>query len=115
MAAADAAPVGSRADASLQWLGLDLVRALRRQRASMQALLAEGMPSSACAALDEYVDFLSHVKHSAQPLVPKLAVDMMWHTHMLFPKRYAVECLRLAGSFVDHDDDVDAELMTGGD
>ena len=126
---ADAAPYGGHAtgDASAEGadvpqpgldLGLDLVRAIRRQQESMQAVLADGLPAPmrVGSALEEYLDFLDRVKHSKQPLVPTRAVDMMWHTHMLFPRRYAAECLRLAGSFVDHDDDVDtAERMTGGD
>jgi hypothetical protein len=47
--------------------------------------------------------------------VPTVAVDWIWHTHMLHPQRYATECRRVAGSFVDHDDDVEpVEQVTGG-
>ena len=40
--------------------------------------------------------------------VPSLLVDLVWHTHMLAPSRYASECARIAGCFVDHDDSGDS-------
>ena len=122
---ADGAPYNEYASAEgadVPQLGLDLVRAIRRQQEFMQAMLADGLPDPIriSSALDDYLDFLGRVKHSKQPLVPTRAVDLMWHTHMFFPRRYAAECLSLAGSFVDHDDDVDGDVdtgdrMTGGD
>jgi len=52
-----------------------------------------------------YRDFLERVKHSAVPLEPTPIVDLVWHTtHQQFPARYAVECRRIAGSFMDHSD-----------
>ena len=57
-------------------------------------------------ALGDYRAFLGHVQHSVEPLVPTMIVDLVWHTHMLHPRRYAAETRELAGSFVDHDDDV---------
>ena len=35
--------------------------------------------------------------------VPSLLVDLLWHTHMLTPGRYASQCERIAGRFIDHD------------
>ena len=43
----------------------------------------------------------------AAALAPSPMVDMLWHTHMLFPREYAADCRRLAGCFLDHDDDIE--------
>jgi hypothetical protein len=87
-----------------------LVRALRRHEAFMKRLLAQPAVCTSAlsmrAAATEYRDFIGLVKHSPTPLVPTLMVDLVWHTHMLFPRRYALECRSLTGSIVDHDDDV---------
>lgn len=117
--ASAAAPDGGSAEDLVAWLGLDLVAAMRRQADGMRALLAaRGSCESRTAArtaLAEYHSFLGRVKHSPTPLVPTVAVDWIWHTHMLHPQRYATECRRVAGSFVDHDDDVEpVEQVTGG-
>jgi hypothetical protein len=38
--------------------------------------------------------------------VPTAIVDLVWHTHMLDPLRYGSETRKLAGRFVNHEDDV---------
>ena len=90
-------------------LGLDLVAAMRRQQKFMRAMVAERgryeREEVLSDAIAEYYVFLERVKHSEVPLEPTPIVDLVWHTHQQFPARYAVECRRLAGSFVDHDDD----------
>ena len=95
-------------DAALA-LGLDLVAAMRRQQKFMRAMVAERgryeREEVLSDAIAEYHVFLKRVKHSEVPLEPTPIVDLVWHTHQQFPARYAVECRRLAGSFVDHDDD----------
>lgn len=118
-AAPDGGEYSGSAEDLIAWLGLDLVAAMRRQADGMRALLAaRGSCESRTAArtaLAEYHSFLGRVKHSPTPLVPTVAVDWIWHTHMLHPQRYATECRRVAGSFVDHDDDVEpVEQVTGG-
>jgi hypothetical protein len=39
---------------------------------------------------------------------PSLLVDLVWHTHMVTPSRYASECARIAGCSVDHGDSGDS-------
>merc|ERR1711988_1309813 len=94
-------------------LGMDLVAAVRRQQAFMRSMLIERQSfdnrGTAEAALSEYHAFLGRIKHSPMPLTPSVAVDWIWHTHMLFPHRYVAECLRIAGSSVDHNDDIESE------
>ena len=41
-------------------------------------------------------------------LAPTPIVDLVWHTHMLFPRAYQRECVRLAGHEVHHDDKQEA-------
>ena len=95
----------------VEWLGLDLVAAMRRQQRFMQKALTlrrgAGTEKELTKAAAEYVEFLtSSVKIGAER-EPTLAVDLVWHTHMLFPKRYMDDCMLLTGQLVQHDDDRD--------
>ena len=117
---------GDDDDDDLGWLGLDLVAALRRQQHAsgfvrgMLAARAERETEPAVrAALGEYRAFLTEVlragphhhggageeKKAAVFAPPSAMADLVWHTHMLFPRQYAAESRRLAGCFLDHDDD----------
>ena len=93
------------------WLRLDLVSAMRRQVRFMQTMLREHRAALATTeAMSEtvraYRRFLSTVNDS-QPggVEPTPAVDLVWHTHMMSPVRYAAESRQIAGVFVDHNDD----------
>ena len=101
--------------APLDWLGLDLVAAMRRQQASMQAMLADRATYDSDAAMAtavcDYRAFLDHFHHSVDERVPTLAVDLIWHTHMLHPMRYGPETRALAGRFVNHEDEVAPDRM----
>ena len=59
-----------------------------------------------------YHKFLKLMRHSAA-LVPTLAIDLIWHTHMQFPVRYAIDCVAIVGHQVDHDDDDEGALDSG--
>jgi len=76
------------------------MRGMLRDRSRHESAEAIG------AALAEYQQFLGRVTLSQAPLEPSPIVDLVWHTHQQFPKRYGAECRRLAGAFVDHDDDL---------
>eukprot|EP00900_Chrysochromulina_parva_P001217 jgi/Chrpa1/11096/Chrysochromulina_OHIO_Genome00022610-RA len=99
----------------LEWLGLDLVAGMRRQQSFMRGILADraafDSAAAIAAAVDEYHAFLDHFHHSAEELVPTPIVDLVWHTHMLDPRRYGCETRRLAGHFVNHEDDVAPERL----
>ena len=81
----------------------------------MRDMLAEhgraATPASASAAVAEYVAFLCRMRLSPV-LVPTPIVDLVWHTHQLFPRAYQRECVRLAGHEVHHDDKIDARTCT---
>lgn len=100
---------GSRAS-----LGIDLVQAVRRQQAFMCKALMLLQPqiqnkAHAMNATKAYVHFLRCMRITPT-IVPSFCTDLVWHTHMQFPRQYALDCLRLAGHEVDHDDEAD----TGG-
>jgi ubiquitin len=99
----------------LEWLGLDLVAAMRRQQRFMRGMLAVratfDSEAAIAAAVDEYRAFLDHFHHSAEERVPTPVVDLVWHTHMLDPRRYGCETRKLAGRFVNHEDDVAPERL----
>lgn len=56
--------------------------------------------------VETYTGYLADASSAETALpVPSLTVDLLWHSHMLFPSRYANECLHVAGVLIDHDDD----------
>ena len=88
-----------------------LVAAVRRQATFMLKMLEEQSldrvsADTIRAELQNYKAFLAEAGKSEQELpVPNLLLDLVWHTHMLYPVRYGNECVRIAGRFIDHDDD----------
>lgn len=51
----------------------------------------------------DYRLFLNHVRDNPQtPHVPGIQVDQLWHHHILFTKKYAEDCEKIAGTFVHH-------------
>ena len=91
------------------WLGLDLVCAMRRQSRFMQTMLHNRMAfateEAMLISLRAYQSFLRTVKDSQGITEPTPEVDLVWHTHQMFPVRYASDCEQVAGVFVDHIDD----------
>jgi ubiquitin C len=104
-------------------LGLDvvsLVAAVRRQQSFMGKIIADRDVIATAGRITEsvpqYIEFLRCVGEAeGVPLVPSLMVDLVWHVHQQSPGgaggRYGVDCLRIAGRLVDHDDDVDDDEL----
>ena len=69
-----------------------------------------GSPLTKC--VERYQRFMALVKFWPRfrgnsaffcgPLVPTLDIDLVWRTHMLFPRSYEQYCRRLVGNVVDH-------------
>ena len=82
---------------------------MKRQAEYMQSMLDNRASletgATVLTALAEYKQFMGMFVHSREQQEPTPMVDLVWHTHMLFPHRYATECRQLSGCFVDHDDD----------
>ena len=101
-------PSASLDATDVAWLGLDLVAALRRQaRFRRRALDRKAeLTAGMMAASGEYWAFLIAASQAAPgTLEPTLAVDLLWHTHMGFPRKYAQDCVRLTGMLLHHDDE----------
>ena len=74
-----------------------------RRALGLSVELAAGL---VVAASGEYSAFLTDASRSPPgTLEPTLAVDLLWHTHMLFPRKYMQDCLRLTGMLLQHDDE----------
>lgn len=52
----------------------------------------------------DYERFLLLVKdHPDRRVAPTKRIDRIWHLHMLHPKAYVADCVRLFGEILDHD------------
>lgn len=84
----------------LPTLSVDLVRA---------ALKSDDTPEDWTLAdieraLLRYRRFLALVMASpSTPIAPTRDIDVMWHLHMLSPRAYHADCMRLFGDLLDHD------------
>ena len=103
---------------SLAGLDIDLIRAMRRQGSFMQGVLSyrdKLSPEAVGAAVGDYYHFLTLFRHDARNRPPPTSlIDLVWHVHMLHPLRYRVESARLAGCFLDHDDDLETPTAAAG-
>jgi hypothetical protein len=52
--------------------------------------------------MDQALAFLGTCATSAEPLTPSDAVDVGWHTFVLYTREYAQFCDRIAGRFIHH-------------
>ena len=90
----------------------ELAAAVRRQARFMRQMLELQRTEATSvklltAELENYRTYLLQAASAETELpVPSLIVDLLWHSHMLFPSRYASECMRIAGVLINHDDDL---------
>lgn len=104
---------------SCSWPAYDLVAAARRQIPFMEKMLKLrgkiGHMDKMRAGVGLYRKFLLLIKEHPPPkapvMVPTLLIDLIWHTHQLFPSRYRDEATRIAGRFVNHDDTIDEDEL----
>lgn len=94
-----------------------LVGAMRRQQSFMEKILARrgefDTEVGLQHAMEQYGRFLGLMKwHPGTMLVPTLAIDLLWHTHQMFPTRYAKETIALAGRFINHDDNMEEDKLS---
>ena len=102
------------------WDVEDLVAAAKRQHGSMHRMLALKSQLASREAVEvavcDYGLFLTRQQRSETPHVPTLVADLVWHAHMsMCPVHYGDECRRLAGHFVNHDDNDQAGLQVCAD
>ncbi|KAH9930344.1 uncharacterized protein B0H18DRAFT_905631 [Fomitopsis serialis] len=59
-------------------------------------------------AITRYHAFLDMMTSSpASFFVPTLDIDLIWHTHQLMAGKYADDCMKYVGRYIDHDDKVE--------
>jgi large subunit ribosomal protein L40e len=102
-------PVAAPAGMPVAWHS-ELVASVRRQEGFMRQMVAlrgAGLVSTThiTEELESYRAFLCDAASVEQALaVPGLVLDLVWHTHMLHPRRYARESVAISGRLIDHDD-----------
>jgi hypothetical protein len=80
-------------------ISVDLVQAALRSE-EMRAIPVEDLRRDA----EDYERFLLLVqRHWDEDIAPTKAIDRMWHLHMLHPRAYYEDCIRLFGEILDHD------------
>ncbi|SFB54615.1 hypothetical protein SAMN05216266_11852 [Amycolatopsis marina] len=57
----------------------------------------------AARIMDQALAFLAACANSTEPLSPSDAIDIGWHTFILYTREYAAFCDRIAGRFIHHD------------
>ena len=57
----------------------------------------------AARTMDQALAFLATCAKSCEPLSPSEAVDIGWHTFILYTREYADFCERIAGHFIHHE------------
>ena len=60
---------------------------------------------SAGAAEDHRRAYIAFLSNSGARRRPSVAVDAIWHAHILWTRRYRQDCEALVGHFVDHEPD----------
>jgi hypothetical protein len=97
---------------SVAWTA-KLMATVRRQRHFMDKIVQMRKLGAMCTEqlaeeVGRYRAFLVEAAtcgEKAEIDVPSLELDLVWHTHMLYPVRYAAECVELTGRLINHDDD----------
>ncbi len=80
-------------------ISVDLLEAARRS----DSFPAEWPADKVERALDRYRRFLLLTQKHGGPLAPTRDIDEVWHLHMLAPRAYYNDCMRLFGEVMDHD------------
>ncbi|CAN0620189.1 conserved protein of unknown function [Burkholderia multivorans] len=87
-------------DSIIPAVSTDLIRAWERSDRKIE----DWTQDKARQALLRYQRFLMLVAaNPGIPHAPTRDIDEMWHLHMLAPKAYHEDCMRLFGEVLDHD------------
>ena len=81
-------------------ISIEVLQAARRSDSSLRSLDAATLDRSEL----RYRKFLALVaKYPNESLAPAKDIDDVWHLHMLHPRAYVDDCMRIFGSVLDHD------------
>ena len=89
---------------------LNLVEAVKRQQNFMKKILEKEDTSQITdeqikATVEQYRHFMHQMSTSSEPKEPSMMVDVVWHTHMQLPERYAKDVKAMVGRMIDHNDE----------
>ncbi|KAJ1553099.1 hypothetical protein HK405_008960, partial [Cladochytrium tenue] len=95
---------------------LDLIAAVRRQRPFSKKMVSGVVDwlerDAVPRATVRYSKFLTLMKlEHGKFIVPTLDIDLVWHTHQLFPQKYQQYGLANLGYVVHHDDGVEQGVL----
>jgi len=80
-------------------ISVDLVRSAR----TSSSVPKECPDEALITAAKRYEKFILLVKENfGMGLSPSKDIDMMWHLHMLHPKNYYNDCMKIFGQILDH-------------
>ncbi|PRP81752.1 glycine-rich protein [Planoprotostelium fungivorum] len=89
---------------SVHPIGINLVDTVKRQMKFQQKVLPlSSDEDSRKSSIDRYYKFMLLLP-SEEPLVPTLDIDLAWHTHQLFARKYKNWTEKHSGCWIDHDD-----------
>ena len=80
-------------------VSVDLLEAARRS----DSFPAEWPQDKVERAILRYQRFLALTAKHGGPMAPTRDIDEVWHLHMLAPRAYYNDCMRLFGEVLDHD------------
>jgi len=84
----------------LPTISLDVVSASQKTNGPLRGLSSSALKRSET----RYRRFLALIlKYPEELLAPARDIDEIWHLHMLHPRAYAEDSLRIFGSILDHD------------
>lgn len=81
------------------------MQARRSDHTLEAARLWPELPDTIRTELENYKMFLDDAGTSDPELSTPSLLDLVWHSRMVYPARYANECVRIAGRIIDHNDD----------
>ena len=81
-------------------VSVDLHEAARRSDGEVSSWTQQRLER----AIHRYGQFLQLVADDpSQPVAPTRDIDAIWHLHMLAPRAYFADCMRMFGELLDHD------------
>ena len=83
----------------LPTISVDLLEAARRS----DSFPPEWPQDKVERAILRYGRFLALTAKHGGPMAPTRDIDEVWHLHMLAPRAYYNDCMRLFGEVLDHD------------
>lgn len=82
---------------------MDVVASDELERISRDIAAERGLADAERAQLvGEYLDFLQRAAASAAEVQPTMAIDEIWHRHILSTESYLDDCSRWFGAFIHH-------------